>query len=161
MIKLDFEFRQKLNGTIGGDHHGYCFQCGACVGDCPSSRYSDIFNPRLIVLRAIFGQEEELTQENSLIWLCTNCYNCYERCPQDVRPVEVIMALKNLAADRLTNPQRVRDLVGSINETSRTVVLTTATDRRRESLGLKPASTEIPGDYRKLLQTLRVGMEDG
>ena len=159
MIKIDFDFRPRLNATIGGDHHGYCFQCGACVGDCPSSRYTELFNPRLIVLRAIFGQEEELTREGSPIWLCTNCYNCYERCPQDVRPVEVIMALKNLAARRESSPEKVGELVGSIHATGRTALLTSATDRRRASLNLGPAGREVPDDYRRLLR--EIGAADG
>lgn len=159
MIELGFDFREKLNATIGGDHHSYCFQCGACVGDCPTARYSDLFNPRLIVLRSIFGQEEELTREDSIIWLCTNCYNCYERCPQDVRPVEVIMALKNLATRRANNPEKVQELVSSINRDSRTVILTSATDRRRESLGLKPVKKEIPEDFTALLK--EIGVDDG
>ncbi len=159
MIKINFDFRPRLNAIIGGDHHGYCFQCGACVGDCPSSRYTELFNPRLIVLRAIFGQEEELTREGSPIWLCTNCYNCYERCPQDVKPVEVIMALKNLASRRATGPTKVEELVGSIHATSRTVLITSATDRRRESLNLEPVSREVPDDYRRLLR--EIGEADG
>jgi heterodisulfide reductase subunit C len=157
MIELDFNFREKLNATIGGDHHSYCFQCGACVGDCPTARYTDRFNPRLIVLRSIFGQAEELTREDSIIWLCTNCYNCYERCPQDVRPVEVIMALKNIATRRGANPEKVRELVGSINRDSRTVVLTSASDRRRETLGLKPVKKEIPADFTALLKEIGAG----
>ena len=157
MIDISFDFRETLNGTIGGEHHSYCFQCGACVGDCPTSRYSDLFNPRLIVLKAIFGQVEELIAEDSVIWLCTCCYNCYERCPQDVRPVEVIMALKNLAARRESNPLKVREMVGTIDSSSRTVVLTPATDKRRTTLGLKPAVPEVPDDYTKLLEAMGDG----
>lgn len=159
MIKIDFDFREKLNATIGGEHHGYCFQCGACVGDCPASRYSDLFNPRLIVLKSILGQEEELTQPDSILWLCTCCYNCYERCPQDVKPIEVIMALKNLATRREANPDRVKELVAAIDGTSRTVLLTPATDRRREGLGLKPIKAEVPEEYFELLRIL--GGDDG
>ena len=100
MITINFDFKKKLDKIIGGELHSYCFQCGACVGDCPAARYSKNFNPRLIVLNTILGHYEELLQENSVIWECTNCYNCYERCPQDVRPVEVIMALKNIIAQK-------------------------------------------------------------
>lgn len=154
MIEIKFDFREKLNSVLGGEHHCYCFQCGACVGDCPSARYISLFNPRLIVLRAILGQEEELTGPDSPIWLCTNCYNCYERCPQNVKPVEVIMALKNLAYSRSTNPQQTADMVEAIDSSSRTVVLNPTVDRRRESLGLKPVNPEVPEDYKKLVQVI-------
>ena len=34
--KLDFEFRERLNKIIGGNHHNYCYQCGSCVAVCPA-----------------------------------------------------------------------------------------------------------------------------
>ena len=159
MIEINFAFREKLNSVIGGQNHSYCFQCGACVGDCPSARYSSRFNPRLIVLRSILGLEDDLTGPDSPIWLCTNCYNCYERCPQDVKPVEVIMALKNLAYERATNPQQTMDMVTSIHEKSRTVVLNPTVDRRRQGLGLKPLDPKIPEDYTKLLKVIGANNE--
>lgn len=154
MIEINFAFREKLNSVIGGQHHSYCFQCGACVGDCPAARYTERFNPRLIVLRAILGLEDSLTGPDSPVWLCTNCYNCFERCPQDVRPAEVIMALKNLAYARAAVPQQTLDMVGAIDSSGRTVILTSATDRRRESLGLKPLVAAVPEDYKKLLKEI-------
>jgi heterodisulfide reductase subunit C len=159
MIEINFAFREKLNSVIGGDHHGYCFQCGACVGDCPSARYTGLFSPRLIVLRAILGQEESLTGPESPIWLCTNCYNCYERCPQDVKPVEVIMALKNLAHSRANSPQQTCDMVSAIHAGGRTAVLNPTVDRRRQSLGLKPIDPKIPKDFHKLLEAMGVKHE--
>lgn len=142
-ILLDFGFREKLDSMIGGKYHCFCFQCGACVGDCPTARYSEEFNPRVIMLKTIFGQEEELIQENSVIWSCTNCYNCYERCPQDVRPVEVIIALKNLARRKGKAPDEVQRIVDSVGKTGRTVVVTRTSINRREEFGLPPLS-EVP-----------------
>jgi len=51
--KLDFAFREKLNKIIGGEHHNYCYQCGACVAACPAARFSDEFNPRDILLMTL------------------------------------------------------------------------------------------------------------
>ena len=111
-VIVDFEKRRKLEEILGAEQLSYCYQCGACVGDCPSARFYSIFNPREIMLRALIGDIEELTKKESIIWKCSNCYNCYERCPQDVRPVEVIIALKNLstqsdsASDEISNKIR-------------------------------------------------------
>ena len=35
---------------------------------------------------------------SDFIWLCSQCYICQERCPQDVRIPEVMNAITNLAA---------------------------------------------------------------
>ncbi len=152
MAKLNFEFRKKLDAIIDGEHHNYCYQCGACVADCPAARYASEFNPRQIMLQALLGQEESLIGEKSLIWLCTNCYTCYERCPQDVRPIEVIIALKNLTRQAGAAPEMLDQIRESVKETGRTVAWSALVDRRRQELGLekiKPAPTE---EIKKLLE---------
>ena len=152
MREINFNFKKQLDRIIGGELHSYCYQCGACVGDCPAARYSERFNPRRILLQVILGQAEELLAENSVLWECTNCYNCYERCPQDVRPVEVIVALKNICAKRKTNPDKVRNLVQSVVKGGRTVLMTTAAQRMREELGLEPLAAARVEELQKILK---------
>ena len=148
MAQIKFDFKEKLDSKIGGEMHSYCFQCGACVGDCPAARYSERFNPRKIMLKTINGQIEELLADNSPIWECTNCYNCSERCPQDVRPVEVIIALKNMVYEKGRDPEKVHKMVDSVSETGITVTITSATERLREELGLGKLKT-VPVDELK------------
>jgi heterodisulfide reductase subunit C len=107
-IEVDPQARRRLLAILGGAGVSYCYQCGACVGDCPSARFYPGFNPREIMLTALLGQVDRLITPDSVIWQCSNCYNCYERCPQDVRPVEVIIALKNLARLEGNPPPAVR-----------------------------------------------------
>jgi len=71
-VEINFEFREKLNEVLGGNHHNYCYQCGACVAQCPAARYSERFNPRSIMLDALLGREDVLLGPDSPIWLCTN-----------------------------------------------------------------------------------------
>lgn len=151
MAKLNFEFRKKLDAIIDGEHHNYCYQCGACVADCPAARYTPDFNPRKIMLHALLGQEEPLTAEDSPIWLCTNCYTCYERCPQDVRPIEVIIALKNLTRQAQRSPEILDTIRGSVRESARTVAWSTLVDRRRQELGLEKIKQAPVEEIRKLL----------
>lgn len=150
MAVINFKFREELNAVHGGAGHDYCFQCGACVGDCPAARYSSRFSPRLIMLRALLGLEEELLSENSVIWECTVCYNCYERCPQDVKPVDVIIALKNLTVQRQTNPPQIQALPQAVLQSGRTVLITSLTQRRRGELGLAQLR-DVPMDELKTL----------
>lgn len=143
--KLNFEFRERLNKIVGGNHHNYCYQCGACVAVCPAARFSDDFNPRNIMLQTLLGNEEELIGADSIIWKCTNCYSCYERCPQDVRPVEVIIALKNICAEDGVLPPNVDKYSETIVKTGRSVVITSTVHRRRKELGL-PELKDLPVD---------------
>jgi heterodisulfide reductase subunit C len=149
---INYQFKKKLSSTLGGEATSYCYQCGACVGDCPAAMYSEDFNPREILLQALLGDEDALTGENSPIWDCTNCYTCYERCPQAVRPVEVIIALKNICFEKLTSAPEVRELVKSVRTTGRTVKITSLSDRRRQELGLKEVKMVPIEELEKLFE---------
>jgi heterodisulfide reductase subunit C len=149
-ITVDFRFRDKLNKVQGGKHHNYCYQCSACVAVCPAARFTKNFNPRIILLKALLGMEEELIGENSPIWLCTNCYSCYERCPQDVRPIEVIISLKNMAVEKGTAPASLTKLSENIGRTGMSVVVTSAVNRMRQELGL-PELKKIPIEELKMI----------
>ncbi len=147
-IVVNYRFRDKLNKVSGGKHHNYCYQCSACVAICPAARFAKEFNPRKILLKALLGMEEELLGKDSPIWLCTNCYSCYERCPQDVRPIEVIVALKNMAVEKQTAPANLTKLSENIAKTGMSVIFSSAVNRKREQLGL-PELRTIPIDELK------------
>jgi heterodisulfide reductase subunit B len=138
VVRVDFEFRRELARKVEGNLASYCYQCGACVGDCPAATYGTGFNPREIMLKVLYGLGAELLREDSVLWRCTNCYNCHERCPQEVKPVEVIISLKNMLADRGIFPGPVERVIRTFEETGRTVPLTPAVDRQRERFGLSP-----------------------
>lgn len=152
MVEINLKFRDKLAKMIGGELHNLCYQCGACVGDCPAAKYSDNFNPRIIMLQTLLGMENDLINENSIIWECTNCFTCYERCPQDVKPIEVIIALKNMVHEKNLSPNNVTSIIKSVMETGRTVVLNDTAKRRRAELGLPPLA-EMPIDDIAALMT--------
>ena len=140
---LNFEFRERLNKVLGGDHHNYCLQCGACVAVCPAARYAEQFNPKDILLKTLIGDEQDLLKPDSVICLCTNCYSCYERCPQDVRHVEVIIALKNLTNIKETVPENINKFSELIFKTGRSVTVTRTVNDRRKDLGLEEIK-EVP-----------------
>ena len=144
-VEIDFEFRERLSAVLGGNHHNYCYQSGACVAQCPAARYSDRFNPRSIMLDALLGRGDVLLGPDSPIWLCTNCYSCYERCPQDVRPIEVIVALKNMAYEDEAAPGEVTSFTQNITKTGLSGMVTPAVQKMRERLGL-PELKQVPLD---------------
>ncbi len=150
--ELNFAFRDKLNSVAEGFRHNYCYQCSACVADCPANNYSETFNPRLIMLRAILGFEDELIGPESEIWNCTNCYTCSERCPQDVRPVDVIIALKNLCVREGKAPNLVRDISDAVIQSGITTKVTPLAEKRRKEYGLGPIGNSPAEDIKKILE---------
>lgn len=152
VVRVDFGFRRELAEKIEGNLASFCYQCGACVGDCPATTYSDEFNPREIMLKVLYGLGDELLREDSILWQCTNCYNCHERCPQEVKPVEVIISLKNMLADRGIYPDPVKKIIETFEKTGRTVPMNPAVDRQREKFGLPPLLPVPMDEIQKLLE---------
>jgi heterodisulfide reductase subunit C len=149
--EINFDFRDKLNTVAEGFRHNYCYQCGACVADCPANNYSQTFNPRLILLKSLLGFEEELIRADSEIWNCTNCYTCSERCPQDVRPVDVIIALKNLCTRRGVSPEMVPKIAAAVHDSGITTRVTSLVEKRRVEYGLSPIKEAPVEELKKLI----------
>lgn len=152
VVRVNFDFRRELAEKIEGDLANFCYQCGACVGDCPAATYSDDFNPREIMLKVLYGLGDELVSDESVVWQCTNCYNCHERCPQDVKPVEVIISLKNMLADQGIVPGAVGKVIRAFEETGRTTPVNNAVARQRERFNLPPLKPVPVDEIRKLIE---------
>lgn len=165
VVRVDFAFRRALAEKVEGNLASYCYQCGACVGDCPAATYSQTFNPREIMLKVLYGLGAELLVKDSVLWQCTNCYNCHERCPQEVKPVEVIISLKNMLADRGIYPEPVAKVIQTFEETGRTTPLGPPVERQRERFGLPPLTPVPMDEIRRLCEPgaspLRPGAELG
>ncbi len=151
VVRVDFRFKRELAETVEGDLANFCYQCGACVGDCPAARYSERFNPRRIMLMVLYGLEDELLTEDSVLWECTNCYACHERCPQQVKPVEVIISMKNLLARRGLGPPVADKVIRTFETTGRTVPYSKAIDTQRARFGLPPLAPVPVDEVRTLL----------
>jgi heterodisulfide reductase subunit C2 len=150
-LRIDLTRRRRLLAALGGNQVRFCYQCGACVGDCPSARFDPAFNPREIMLTALLGALDDLLAPGAVIWKCSNCYNCYERCPQDVRPVEVILALKNLAHQAGEQPAVVAGIVEMIVKTGRSAPMLATLTRKREAMGLPPIAACAVEELQALL----------
>lgn len=152
IVRVDFGFRRELAKKVEGNLANFCYQCGACVGDCAAAVYTRAFNPRQIMLKVLYGLGAELLKPDSVLWFCTNCYNCHERCPQQVKPVEVIISLKNMLADRGIYPPSVEKIIQTVETNGRSTPASTAVDRQREQLGLPPLRPVPVAELQKLLE---------
>jgi heterodisulfide reductase subunit C len=93
---LDLNFKYEIVKEPGGENFMRCFQCGTCTGGCPIHALDPDYNCRRIIRMALIGLRDEVLK-SKLIWYCSTCYTCYERCPQDVKITDIMNALKNIA----------------------------------------------------------------
>ncbi|MFC1974265.1 (Fe-S)-binding protein [Chloroflexota bacterium] len=78
----------------GGETFKLCYQCGLCDTVCPWNRVRT-FSIRNIVRQTTFGLPEV---ESEVIWRCTTCGRCPQRCPRGVELIDVGVSLRRLAS---------------------------------------------------------------
>jgi len=110
-----------------------CIQCGTCTASCESGRWTAL-KTRSIIRKVVLGDLSVLKDPD--IWLCTTCYQCYERCPRDVRPTDVIMELRNYATKLGNISPNHRAVVGYLKSTGHAVPINDAIKKQRADLGL-------------------------
>ncbi|MFQ6091359.1 MAG: (Fe-S)-binding protein [bacterium] len=70
-----------------------CLECGKCTANCPISRFSDSYSPRLNVGQFIQGYADQLIKDDRL-WACLTCGMCNVRCPSDVKYTEFMKQMR-------------------------------------------------------------------
>ncbi|MDH7593056.1 MAG: CoB--CoM heterodisulfide reductase subunit C [Methanomicrobiales archaeon] len=128
------EFSKRIRDISQTVSH-MCYQCGTCTGSCPSAPRSS-YRIRLFMRRNVMGLEDEALTDPDL-WLCTTCYSCTDRCPRDIAPTDVIMAMRNLAAERDIIPVNFLKTVQAIYTTGHGVPNNDVNRAARQRLGLE------------------------
>ena len=90
-------------------HH--CFNCGTCITGCPASHGNPPLLVRNLARMVILGLEEELLDDPTP-WSCVSCTRCEEMCPMDVKPFELILAIRKWqsASDPTYIPPAIVDI---------------------------------------------------
>jgi len=89
------EAKKKLAEVLGSHDPNACFMCARCTTGCEAMELLENF-PHQVVNLARLGLIDELVNGEK-IWACMQCLKCTERCPQDVAPSDVFLALRNMA----------------------------------------------------------------
>lgn len=152
--QMDPTFADQIAAEPGGEHIRRCFACGTCAASCPVREVTDRYNPRRIIRMAILGLKEEVLSSD-FIWLCSACYTCYERCPQDVRITDLMNAIKNIAIREGYVHPSFRRQVELLSEHGRLYEIGEFENQKRSEYGL-PAIQEQAADIQKIFEATNV-----
>ena len=141
LTKSDARFLRRLSQEFGASELNACFQCGVCTASCPIRELDDTFNPRKIMKLAKLGLKDQVLN-NEFIWLCSMCFICLERCPQDVRPPDVMTVLRNMAAKEGLAPPNLMKLVQILAEKGRIYEIDDFIEDERDDRELPPVEAE-------------------
>ncbi len=139
-----------------------CMQCGTCTASCLSGRWTAL-TVRKVMRKAALGDSSVL--ESSDIWMCTTCYNCYDRCPRDLKVTDAIIVLRNLASARGFIHKNHRKVVQILAKTGHAVPINDKIQQVRKELGLPkipPTLAKYPEERELLAKTLfQLAPEEG
>jgi len=114
--KAETGFIFKVKSKLGDQKPGYCYQCAKCTSGCPVAKLQPEYRPHQIVSMVRLELAKELFSFSDLVWSCALCLKCKEVCPQDVAPVDLLLALRNIGVEMgVPVPQNFHKLmIGSI-----------------------------------------------
>jgi succinate dehydrogenase / fumarate reductase iron-sulfur subunit len=104
------EYRVSNDAMIDLTHTMNCIMCGACVSACTVLEVDKQFIAPAALAKAYrfagdprddhkHDRLEYLSSASGGIWDCTRCNMCVEVCPKDVRPMDRIMQLREMAVE--------------------------------------------------------------
>ena len=150
LSESDTRFLRNLSKELGAADLSKCFQCGVCTASCPVREIEERFNPRRIMKLAKLGLKDEVFKSD-FIWLCSMCFMCHERCPQDVKPPDVMTVLRNMAAKEGKAPPNLVKLMSVLAENGRVYPLDDFTAEEREDKKL-PELEQEPSFVKKIAE---------
>lgn len=148
--KLDQNFKHEVATEMGGINISRCFACGTCTAGCPVREIDEKYNPRKIIHMVLLGMREQVLKSD-FIWLCSTCYTCYDRCPQDVQLTSIMTALKNIAAREGYIHPSFKEQTRLVSAFGRLYEVEDFDNKKREKLGLPPIQKTFE-DLKKLMQ---------
>jgi len=135
--ELDPNFKYEIAEEPGGENIKFCFQCGTCTGSCPVREIDEKFNPRKIIRMALLGMRDRVLS-SEFVWLCSTCYSCQERCPQNIKITDLMSVLKNMAVKAGYTLPAFKLQVDLLEEHGRLYEIDEFDNKKRNRAGLPP-----------------------
>lgn len=107
-VKPDISFKRELM-RLSGSPLNQCIQCGQCTAVCSLAPAERPF-PRKEMIWAGWGMRDHLIG-NVDVWLCHQCGDCSSYCPRDVKPADVIAAVRQESYRHYARPAFMGKLV--------------------------------------------------
>jgi Fe-S oxidoreductase len=85
-----------------------CFQCGKCTGGCPVSLKSKL-NIRRLMIEGILGRSLDRISEKVELWDCTTCKTCTLRCPRGLKPMDLVIGMREMLVEEGHIPKTIID----------------------------------------------------
>lgn len=136
---LDPEFAAEII-RYGGKDVMTCLQCGNCTGVCPISLKIE-YKTRSMIKFCQFGMKDHTLGTR---WVCATCYRCYEHCPADLNPAEVMIALRHIAIREGMIPPFVKIAASNLLQLGLTVKPDATMLKERQRIGLPPSPSTLP-----------------
>jgi heterodisulfide reductase subunit C len=152
--ELDSQFKYEIINEPGGENFLRCMQCGTCTASCPVKVIDPDYNCRRIIRMALIGDKEQVLN-SKFIWMCSTCYSCYERCPQDVKITDLMTALKNIAVKHGHIHPNIKELIGFLEKFGGLTEISDFENRMREKYGLAVIK-QSPERVRKVLEKVNI-----
>jgi heterodisulfide reductase subunit C2 len=130
---IDPEFT-KIFKDAGIDSVEVCFQCGTCTGSCPSGRRTP-YRVRQLVRKCLIGLKDDVISDDTL-WMCSTCYACQERCPREIKIVEIVKMARNVAVQNGFMAPAHKATGSFVIKTGHGVPINDATMELRKRVGL-------------------------
>lgn len=90
-----------------------CIQCGKCTGGCPMTLKTQLNVRRLIYQTLTAGTGFDPT-DVEVLWDCTTCNTCAARCPKNLNPMEIVVAMRGVLVEGGRVPSTVKVALQSV-----------------------------------------------
>jgi len=102
----DPSFSKEVLAEPGGESLLVCYSCGTCVSACPVQWVNERYNPRRLIKKAVLDMREEVLSD-PVIWYCSACDLCYQKCPQQIHISDLMKAFCRLAQREGYKPSHI------------------------------------------------------
>jgi len=154
-VKLEYKAKNELLQKFPKIE--ICLKCNTCALVDPVI-YANGFSHTNTFITNVFSATEP--EKNPNIWLCVSCHKCEEICPYEVKPIEVIEALKDEAFEKGYAPEAIRGEIEQVLATGYAFPIFQSLayiNRMRGNLGLKTLGERKIEDIKKIVT--KTGLE--